>query len=123
VTLEDKVHALRLHALSRAKELGNVRAACRETGISRTTFHRCKQRFVLYGLDGPHPRQTSARPGRPPQLSPTEKRQILAMALAWPTSGAAPGVAAAGMTRPRRPRCGVPCRVGLGTHVETAPRA
>ena len=35
MTLEDSVHAFRLHALQRAEELGNVSAACRELGISR----------------------------------------------------------------------------------------
>jgi len=39
MTLEDKVHAFRLHVLQRAQELGDVSAACREAGISRT-LHR-----------------------------------------------------------------------------------
>ncbi|MCX6100546.1 MAG: helix-turn-helix domain-containing protein [Candidatus Bipolaricaulota bacterium] len=54
MTLEDKVHAFRLHILRRAEELGNVSAACREAGISRTMFYRWKQRFALYGSDGLH---------------------------------------------------------------------
>jgi transposase-like protein len=87
MTLEDKVHAFRLHVVRRAKELGNVSAACREAGISRTVFYRWKQQFVLYGSDGLRPRQTGARPGPPPQLAPTEEKQIIAAALAWPTWG------------------------------------
>jgi len=87
MTLEDKVHALRLHVLRRAKELGNVSAACREAGISRTVFYRWKERFTLYGPDGLHPRHTEARRGRPPQLTPTDERKIIAAALSWPTWG------------------------------------
>ena len=64
MTLEDKVLAFRLHVLQRAKELGNVSAACREAGISRTLYYRWKKRLTLYGMDGLHPRRTAARPGR-----------------------------------------------------------
>jgi hypothetical protein len=35
MTLEEKVHGLRLHVIQRAEELGNVSRACREAGISR----------------------------------------------------------------------------------------
>ena len=87
MTLEDKVHAFRLHVLRRAEELGNVSAACRETGISRTMYYRWRKRFLMYGSDGLHPRRTAARPGRPPQLGPVKERKIIATALAWPTWG------------------------------------
>ena len=87
MTLEDKVHALRLRVLQRAEELGNVSAACREAGISRTLFYRWKKRFTRYGADGLHPRTTAARPGRPVQLDTTKQRRIIAMALTWPTWG------------------------------------
>ena len=62
MTLEDKVHAFRLRVLQRAEELGNVSAACREAGISRTLYYRWKKRFLLYGADGLHPRRTAAHP-------------------------------------------------------------
>jgi len=87
MTLEDKVHGFRLHALRRAEELGNVSAACRELDISRTVFYRWKKRLRAYGADALHPRRTSARPGRPPLLGPVEERAIVATALAWPTWG------------------------------------
>ena len=87
MTLEDKVHAFRLHVLQRAEELGNVSAACREAGISRTLYYRWKKRFTLYGMDGLHPRRTAARPGRRPQLDCTKERKIVAMALTWPAWG------------------------------------
>jgi len=53
MTLEDKGHAFRLHVLQRAEELGNVSAACREVGISRTLFYRWKKRFTRYGAEPP----------------------------------------------------------------------
>ncbi len=121
MTLEDKVRDLRLHVLRRAKELGNVSAACREAGISRTVFYRWRERFMLYGPNGLHPRHSEARPGRPPQLSPADERKIIAAALAWPTWGAQrvslqlarDGLVVSSTTVWRALR-----RVGLGTRVE-----
>lgn len=87
MTLEEKVHGFRLHAPRRAQELGNVSAACRELGISRTVFYRWRKRLTAYGADGLYPKRTSACPGRPPRLGPVEERAILATALAWPAWG------------------------------------
>lgn len=70
MTLEDKIHAFRLHVLRRAEELRNISAVCRGLGLSRTLFYPCEKRFSLYGADGLHPRRTGARPGRPLQLVP-----------------------------------------------------
>ena len=40
MTLEDKEHAFRLHVMQRAKELGNVSAACREEiGEAKLSFN------------------------------------------------------------------------------------
>ena len=121
MTLEDKVHAFRLHILRCADELGNVSAACREAGISRTVFYRWRKRFVLYGADGLHPRQTGERRGRPPLLTPVDEQKIVAVALAWPTWGAGrlslqlaqQGLVASPSTVWRALR-----RVGLGTRLE-----
>lgn len=87
MTLEDSVHAFRLHALHRAQELGNVSAACRELGISRTLFYRWKRDGERYGRDALHPRRRSPRRGRRPALDSQDERTILAMALAWSTAG------------------------------------
>ena len=87
MTLEDKVHATRLLALRRAGELGNVSAACRELGISRSLFYRWKDRYERYGRDGLHPRRQTARRGRPHGLSVQDEQAILAMALSHPTCG------------------------------------
>jgi hypothetical protein len=40
MTLDDSILAFRLRVMSRAAELKNVAAACREAGISRTLFYR-----------------------------------------------------------------------------------
>ena len=87
MTLEDKVHGFRLLLFRRAQELGNVSAACRELGISRSLYYQLKKRFERYGPDGLHPKRTQARPGRPPQLEATVERLVLAWGLAWPTWG------------------------------------
>jgi transposase-like protein len=85
MTLEDNVQRTRLRVLQRAQELGNVSAACREAGISRTLRYRWRKRFTRYGIDGLHPRRTAARPGRPVQSDTTKERRIVAMALTWLT--------------------------------------
>ncbi len=62
MTLEDKVHAFRLHLFQRARELGNVSAACRELGISRSLYYQLRERYVRYGSDGLHPTRRRGRP-------------------------------------------------------------
>jgi transcriptional regulator of acetoin/glycerol metabolism len=47
MTLEDKVHAFRLHLFRRARELGNVSAACRELGIAREGLYKKLKRLRL----------------------------------------------------------------------------
>jgi transposase InsO family protein len=121
MTLEDSVQAQRLNVFRRAEELGNVRVACREAGISRSLFYRWKQRFGRYGVDGLHPKRTTARRGRPPAVPAHVERSVIAMALAWPTWGpnrlavqlARQGVEIAPSTVYRTLR-----RVGLGTRAQ-----
>ena len=87
MTLEDKVHAFRLHLFRRAQEIGNVSAACRELGVSRSLYYQLRERFVRYGPDGLHPTRRRGRPGRPPQLDAIVERRVVALALSWPTWG------------------------------------
>jgi transposase len=87
MTLDDSILTRRRHVIRRAAELGNVTAACREAGISRTLFYRWRQRFERYGPDGLHPRRRQARAGRPAQLSAVQERLVLSVALAWPSWG------------------------------------
>jgi transposase/transposase-like protein len=89
MTLEDKVHGLRLQVIRRAQELGNVSQACRDAGISRALFYRWQKRLELYGLDGVHPRRQRAQAGRPVQLAPETERLLLSVAVSAATWGAA----------------------------------
>jgi transposase-like protein len=57
MTLEDNVHAFRLRLFERAERLGNVSAACRELGISRSLYYPLRQRFLRYGPEGLHPKR------------------------------------------------------------------
>jgi transposase InsO family protein len=121
MTLEDKVHGFRLLLFRRARELGNASAACRELGVSRSLYYQLRGRFLRYGPDGLHPKRRRGRPGRPPQLDATVERQVIAMALSWPTWGpqqlsdqlAMRGVRVAASTLYRALR-----RHGLGTRSE-----
>ena len=88
MTLDEKVHGLRLHVIRRAEALGNVSRACREAGISRALFYRWRQRVERYGQDGVHPRRYRARPGRPVQLAPETERLLLSVAVSAATWGA-----------------------------------
>jgi len=87
MTLEDKVQSIRLHALRRAQQLGNVSAACRELGISRTVFYRWRSQLASYGVDGLHPKRRQVRQGRPHTLSVQDEQAILALAVGHPTRG------------------------------------
>jgi transposase InsO family protein len=87
MTLEDRVHAQRLRLFRRAAELGNVSAACREAGISRSLYYGLRGRLERYGPDGLHPKHRRGRPGRPPTLDAVTERRILAEALAQPAWG------------------------------------
>ncbi len=78
MTLEDRVHALRLRLFHRAGELGNVSAACREAGVSRSAYYQLRDRFRRYGSDGLHPKHRKGRPGPPPELEAVVGRSILA---------------------------------------------
>ncbi len=62
-------------------------AACEELGVSRSLYYQLRQRFVRYGPDGLHPKRRRGRPGRPPQLDATVERQVIALALSWPSFG------------------------------------
>lgn len=87
MTLEDSIHSQRLRVLRDAERLGNVSEACRRHGMSRTLFYRLRKRFELYGADGVHPKRRTAATGRPSPISVQVERQVIALALAWPTCG------------------------------------
>lgn len=87
MTLEDSIHRHRVRVLGEAERLGNVSEACRRHGMSRTVFYRLRKRFLAYGADGVHPKRAGAVPGRPSAVSVQVERQVIALAVAWPTCG------------------------------------
>jgi len=52
MTAEEKVARQKLSVLELAQALGNVTEACRQRGISRTSFYEYKRRFQTHGLQG-----------------------------------------------------------------------
>jgi len=49
---EIKIAQQRLSVLELAKALGNVSAACKQRGVSRTQFYEYKRRFQTHGIEG-----------------------------------------------------------------------
>ena len=87
MTLDDSIQGFRLRVLQATQRSGNVSATCRRYDVSRTVFYRWRARLTRYGPDGLHPKRRTARRGRPPELTVTDERRVIAEALAWPTRG------------------------------------
>ena len=87
MTLDDSIQGFRLRVLQATQRSGNVSATCRRYDVSRTVFYRWRARLTRYGPDGLHPKRWTARRGRPPELTVTDERRVIAEALAWPTRG------------------------------------
>jgi transposase InsO family protein len=87
MTPQEIIAQRRLRVLELAGELGNVAAACRQVGVSRTSFYRWANRAARYGTGAltPKPRRRPVVPGAFP---PETIEAILAEALARPTLGA-----------------------------------
>ena len=82
----DKVARHRLSVLELAQALGNVSAACRQRGMTRTQFYEYKKRFVAQGIEGlkdmpPIPRS------HPQTTAPEVVEKVVALALENPSSG------------------------------------
>lgn len=52
---DDVIHRFRLRAFALAKELGNVRAACRQMGIHPSTYYRWAKNVETWGLEALRP--------------------------------------------------------------------
>jgi len=83
---EIKIAEQRLSVLELAKALGNVSAACKQRGMSRTQFYEYKRRFQTHGIEGlvdlppvhySHPNTTA----------PEVERRILDLSLEHPAWG------------------------------------
>ena len=87
MTLEESIQGFRLRVLQEAARSGNVSATCRRYEVSRTLFYRWRGRLEQYGRDGLIPKRRGPHRGRPPRVSVQDERQVIAVALAWPTCG------------------------------------
>jgi transposase InsO family protein len=86
VTNDDALFRYRERVLATAKELGNVRAACRIHGIHHSTFYRWKALVERQGLEMLRPRERRAAQ-MPNAFSVVVEQRILAYALAFPGQG------------------------------------
>jgi transposase InsO family protein len=86
VTPADIIYRRRVRVIERAAEVG-VTQACREAGVSRTSYYRWVGRASRYGLSALMPKDR--RPPRmPSQIPAHEEEIILAEAVSRPTLGA-----------------------------------
>ncbi len=86
MSAEDKLARQRLSVLQLAEQLGNVREACCQRGVSRTQFDedkRCCQTHGLEGLKDLSPIHQSHPQTTPPEVV----ERLLALSLANPTRG------------------------------------
>jgi transposase InsO family protein len=86
VTNDDALFRFRLRVIATARDLGNVRAACRMFGIHPSTFYRWKALVDRHGLDMLRPRERRA-PQMPNAVPVVIEQRILSYALAFPGQG------------------------------------
>jgi transposase InsO family protein len=98
VSNDDLLHRFRLALFARARELGNVRQACREFGVHHSTYYRWQRQVLRWGLEALRPRERR-RPRMPNQLPEHLEHRILAFSLAHP--GLGPRRVAAELARER----------------------
>jgi len=86
MTHDDVLFGYRLRLFTLAEELHNVSEACRQMGISRSTYYAWKPKLERYGLDGLRVRERR-RPRMPNQIGPHLEHRILAFSWATRASG------------------------------------
>jgi len=69
LTLDDVIHRQRVRLFALARELGNVRAACRAMGFHHSTYYRWRRQLERWGLEALRPRERR-RPRMPNQTPP-----------------------------------------------------
>ena len=86
MTHTEIIYRRRLAVLALAKETGNVAAACRTFGISRTRYYEWKNRADRYGLEALMPKERRAP--QMPSATPTHVvERLLTLAVLEPTIG------------------------------------
>jgi transposase InsO family protein len=99
LTNYDALFRFRLRVMALAKELGNVRAACRVFGIHHSTYYRWRAQMVRHGTtEMLRPRERRA-PRMPNATSHLVEGRVLAYALARPGQG--PDRISAELRRPK----------------------
>jgi transposase InsO family protein len=83
---ETKVIKHKFSVLELAEALGNVSAACRQKGVSRTQFYEYKRRFQTHGMEGLRDLPPIAR-HHPNTTSPETVEKIKALSMAHPSKG------------------------------------
>lgn len=86
MTQEDVVYRFRLRTMALARDLGNVRAACRIMGIHASSYYRWRKQVERYGLEILRPRERR-RPRMPNATPLPVERRVLAFSLAHPGFG------------------------------------
>lgn len=86
MTPADIIYDRRVHVIERAAIVGVARA-CREAGVSRTSYYRWTARASRYGLGALMPKERR-RPVMPTQVPAHEEEIVLAEAVVRPTLGA-----------------------------------
>ena len=76
MALDDVIHRQRVRLFALARELGNVRQACRIMGVHPSTYYRWRKEVLTWGLEAlrPHERR---RPRMPNQLPAHIEQRIL----------------------------------------------
>jgi len=86
VTPAQIIYQRRVALLALAEELGNVAAACRSFGVSRTRYYEWKQRADRFGLEALMPKERRAP--QMPSATPTHVvERLLTLAVLEPTIG------------------------------------
>jgi transposase InsO family protein len=86
LTVDDALYAFRLRVFSLARELGNVRAACKAMGIHPSTYYRWKAQLERFGPEILRPRERR-RPRMANATSPLVEQRVVAFALGHPGFG------------------------------------
>lgn len=87
MTLEDSIHTHRLRVLREAERLGMSVRRADAMGYRGRCSIVCASGTSHTARTGVHPKRSGAVPSRPSAVSVHVERQVIALAVAWPTCG------------------------------------
>ena len=85
-TSDEIIFARRVRLLELAEELGNIAAACRQLGLSRTRFYEWKKLAENYGIEALWPKDRR-RPAQPNETPTHVIADLMALVVIEPTIG------------------------------------